>query len=199
MTKDIILDEILIPSLQELYRMDYYNIYYGVSERNICSRLAYYMENKMRWYDSHRVSMDFNEFYADVEYDRMRKGIGEKKVIMKSYENSEHEKKRMVSDLLIHSRGISPNYLAVEMKRKENTKKRKEDRDRLRALVSEPEVMDPECVYGTLVGAFIIYSPDDIKIEVYENVGTHGDNTGVIKMRYDEVQRELVMSEYNRR
>ena len=79
-----------------------------------------------------------------------------------------------------------------------NTKKRKEDRDRLEALVSIPEVMDPECVYGTLVGAFIIYSPDDIKIELYENVGTHGDNTGVIKMRYDKMRRDLVMCEYKR-
>ena len=86
------------------------------------------------------------------------------------------------------------------MKRKKSYNKRREDRDRLKALVSsEPVHNELPCVYGTLVGAFIIYSPDDIKIEVYENVGTHGDNTGVIKMRYDEEQRELVMSEYIRR
>ena len=194
MTKDIILHEILIPSLQELYKVDYDNIRFGASERNICARLAYHIENKMRWYDMNNNVNDFRHYYADVEYDRM--GNGDRKC----YENSEHLPQPMISDLLIQSRGENPNYLAVEMKRKKSYNKRREDRDRLKALVSsEPVRKELPCVYGTLVGAFIIYSPDDIKIEVYENVGTHGDNTGVIKMRYDEVQRELVMSENIRR
>ena len=74
MTKDIILHEILIPSLQELYKVDYDNIRFGASERNICARLAFHIENKMRRYDMNNIANDFRHYYADVEYDRMGNG-----------------------------------------------------------------------------------------------------------------------------
>ena len=47
-TRDIIIHDILIPSLKRLYQRDYDNIRFGVSERNICARLAHHMENIMR-------------------------------------------------------------------------------------------------------------------------------------------------------
>lgn len=46
--RDIIINEILIPSLQKLYKVDYDNIKFDVSERNICARLAHHIENRMR-------------------------------------------------------------------------------------------------------------------------------------------------------
>lgn len=49
--REIIVHKILIPSLKRLYAVDYDNIRYGVSERNICARLAHHMENLMRRYD----------------------------------------------------------------------------------------------------------------------------------------------------
>lgn len=52
--KEIILNQILIPSLQRLYQVDYDNIRFDVSERNICARLAHHMENIMREYDQAR-------------------------------------------------------------------------------------------------------------------------------------------------
>lgn len=51
--RDIILNEVLIPSLRVLYEMDHDNIRFGVSERNICARLAHHMECLMRKYDDH--------------------------------------------------------------------------------------------------------------------------------------------------
>ena len=48
------------------------------------------------------------------------------------------------------------------------------------------------CVYGTLVGAFVIYSPEDVMIELYENVNGKGERTEVILMEYDKVQKTLV-------
>ncbi len=45
------MNEILLPSLKVLYSVDYDNIRFGVSERNICARLAHHMENHMRKYD----------------------------------------------------------------------------------------------------------------------------------------------------
>ena len=70
-TRDIIIDDILIPSLKRLYQEDYDNIRLGVSERNICARLAHHMENIMREYDDSHSTMYFHNYYADVEYNRM--------------------------------------------------------------------------------------------------------------------------------
>ena len=66
--RDIIIDEILKPSLKRLYQEDYDNIRFGVSERNICARLAHRMENIMREYDRSNNSHCFYNYYADVEY-----------------------------------------------------------------------------------------------------------------------------------
>ena len=100
----------------------------------------------------------------------------------------------MISDLLIQSRGEDRNYLAVEMKRWKNYNKRREDRIRLRALVSPvPRNNELNCVYGTIVGAFIIYSKERVKIELYENRDGDGAKTdNDLNFRYDEMLRELV-------
>ena len=50
--RDIIIYEILIPALNKLYHTNYDNIHFGVSERNVCARLAHHMENIMRSYDN---------------------------------------------------------------------------------------------------------------------------------------------------
>ena len=85
----------------------------------------------------------------------------------------------MVADLLIQSRGEPRNLLAVEMKRSTNYAHRKEDRDRLEALVSPVPVHDAlQCVYGTLLGAFIIYSAEKVVLEFYEDVDGRGTQTG---------------------
>ena len=68
--KEKILYDILISSLKRLYQDDYENILFGVSERNICARLAHHMENIMREYDSSNNTDYFRNYYADVEYNR---------------------------------------------------------------------------------------------------------------------------------
>ena len=174
--RDIIIYDILQPSLCRLYEMDYDNICFGVSERNICGRLAHHMENIMRKFDRDHNSDLFIHYYADVEYNRM--GNGE----LKRYENSEHLPQYMVADLLIQSRGEPRNLLAVEMKRKSNYVNREKDRERLEALVSPVPVHNTlQCVYGTVVGAFIIYSPEKVIAEFYENVNGRGIHTGTIE------------------
>ena len=169
----IIINDIIIPSLQRLYEMDSDNIRIGVSERNICARLAHHMENIMRSCNQREL---FEGYYADVEYNRMGNGN------LKRYENSKHLPQYMVSDLLIQSRGEPRNLLAVEMKRSTNYVNRQEDRERLEALVSTAPVHSTlPCVYGTMVGAFIIYSPDIVIVEFYESVNRHGVKTGEIR------------------
>ena len=73
-TKQIIIDDILIPAINRLYQMDYENIRFGVSERNICARLAHHIENIMREYDQQHDNSPFIGYYADVEYNRMGNG-----------------------------------------------------------------------------------------------------------------------------
>ena len=152
MKRSEIIYDILIPSLQRLYEVDYFNICNGVSERNICARLAHHMENVMRENDN------YNDYFADVEYNRKNDGT------TKCYENKLKVSRRMISDLIVHKRNDEPNLLAVEMKRWDNHDKRKEDRERLKSVVSSPmqESRKDDCVYDTTLGAFIIYSPNKI-------------------------------------
>lgn len=153
--------------------MDFDNIRFGVSERNICARLAFHMENLMRSCSHYDL---FEGYYADVEYNRMGNGD------LKRYENSEHLPQYMVSDLLIQSRGEPRNLLAVEMKRKSNYVNRDKDRERLEALVSPVPVHNTlQCVYGTVVGAFIIYSTEMVIVEFYENINGRGILTGTME------------------
>lgn len=181
-TRNIIIYKILIPALKRLYKVDYDNIRFGVSERNICARLAHHMENIMRAYDFINTSSYFKNYYADVEYNRMGNGD------LKMYENSEKELKYMVCDLLIQSRGEEPNYLAVEMKRTINNSNVKEDMDRLASMVSSANhETETRCVHDTIVGAFIVYDPNGVNIQLFENVNGEGQITDTINLHNEEL------------
>lgn len=178
---EIIINDILIPALKKLYQVDYDNIRFEVSERNICARLAHHMENIIREYDRSNNTNYFLKYFADVEYNRMGNGD------LKHYENSEHRPKYMVSDLLIQSRGYERNLLAVEMKRKGNNKNVIADKERLISLVSSDDNYSRiRCVHDTLVGAFIMYSKDGVQILIYENVGGKGIQTRCIDMQMEQ-------------
>ena len=173
MDKDILLEEILIPSLRKLYEVDYFNILMGVSERNICARLAHHLENAMRDYDRDHESGLFDNCFADVEYNRM--GFGS----LKHYMNCRNERQYIVCDLLIQRRGYGGNLLAAELKRKGNRKNVNEDKDRLKSLVSSSEGREDDlCVHDTLLGAFIEYSKNGARVELYEAVNGRGEMTG---------------------
>ena len=161
--KDIILHDILIPSLKRLYQEDYNNIKYGVSERNICARLAHHMENIMREYDAKNRTSFFTSYNADVEYNRMGNGD------LKCYEDNQKRPRYMVSDLLIHNRGYEENLLAVEMKKKGSTKKDiEEDKKRLNSMVI-PDAFShvTGCVHDFLLGAFIEYSTKGVNMDTF--------------------------------
>lgn len=158
----LVVEKVLMKSLEKLYREDFDNIKFGVSERNICARLAHHMENVLReWNDSYYRSI-FEKYYVDVEYNRMGNGD------LKHYENSEHRPRYMVSDLLIQRRAYGGNLLAIEMKRKGNKKNVDKDKERLASLVcpSTSENRD-DCVHDTLLGAFIVYCLKGADIELF--------------------------------
>lgn len=168
--KAIVLHDILIPSICKLYKEDFSNIRFDVSERNICARLAHHMENIMREYDAKNRTSFFTSYYADVEYNRMGNGD------MKYYEDSLKRPKYMVSDLLIQSRGYEGNLLAVELKKKGATKEAIDnDIKRLKSLVTPGSLSQlTGCVHDTLLGAFIIYSKDGVDMDIFEFLSEEG-------------------------
>ena len=197
MERNDIIYGILIPSLQKLYEVDYFNIYYGASERCICARLAHHMENNMR----STTQLNLDDYFVDVEYNRMGSGHP------KYYESHKDGPKYMVSDLLVRGRGHLQNLLAVEMKRNGNPKKLKEDRERLECMVSAmSNNPDSNYIYNTLVGAFIIYSPKEVIVEVFEDADVNGKSTEEIifichtdgdRTATLEVKRDTIISRRN--
>lgn len=166
--RDIVIYDILVPSLRILYEEDYFNIAAGVSERNICARLAHHMENVM-----HEMN-DYNDYYADVEYNRKNDGTG------KNWESPHKVPLPMVADLIVHKRNAEHNLMSIEMKRWNNYDKRKEDRKRLESVVSSPNLEErrDDCIYDTALGIFIIYSHKILKVEFYENLDGNGAYSG---------------------
>lgn len=165
MDRDFIINHVLLPAIKELYEKDYGSIRIGVSERNICARLAHYMENIVKTSEENCENNSF-EIHADVEYNRI--GCGDVKRIVVDSETD--RKKAITSDLLLHVRG-GRNFLAVEMKKTSLKGKAQEDRRRLQLMVS-PRKRDDDltCVRDTKVGAMIIYSEKQAEIEIYEYV-----------------------------
>ena len=152
--------EILEKSLELLFILDKRNIDMDVSEINLCSRLAHYMENLMN-----KHPRKYSGYYADTEYNRNYDGT------IKLVEYSKEGPKSVRCDLLIHSRGLKEpdNLLALEMKKKGNERKVLEDYDRLESITKPRTKITPKnCVCGTIVGVFLEISPHSYKMQLYQ-------------------------------
>lgn len=134
----VLVKEIFKRAIEELYIFDKSLIYNQQSERCICAKLAYYLQEVL--FVNH-----IYEYYADVEYIRLK-------------ENDKNSNK-IYCDLIIHTRNTKPevdNLFAVEMKRLYNTKGKDEDIDRLITLTSPQNENTPKnAVCGTLLGLFL--------------------------------------------
>lgn len=155
--------KLLQESLDSLFTIDKRNIDMDVSEMNLCSRLAHYMENMMK-----EDTATFNGYYADTEYNRNYGGT------IKKVEYSNDGPKSVRCDLLIHSRGLRnpDNLLALEMKKEGNERKVIEDYDRLENITKPRTDSTPkDCVCGTVVGVFLEISSKGYRINMtwYEN------------------------------
>lgn len=129
------------------------NILNGVSERNLCQRLAFPLERR-----AHAAGLQ--EYKADAEYNRNNDGR------LKTIVGENMETVNVTCDLILHSRGTNreqDNLIALEMKRSSHPAAEKhKDRTRLMALTREPwegvwsadGSANPEHVCGYLVGFF---------------------------------------------
>ena len=126
----------------------------GVSERNLCGRLAPDLEQEA----SRR---GLTGYIADPEYNRMQRGQ------VKTILDSNYEIVTVCCDLILHTRGASipnDNLIAVEMKKSDRPAARKEaDRKRLRAMTkasydgvwSADGETHPEHVCGYILGVYL--------------------------------------------
>lgn len=99
--------DILEMAISKFNKNDVYLIENDLSERCICSRLAFYIQQILM--DSH-----FNDYVVDVEYNRGAKG---KEKAIKVLND-----KKIVVDLIVHKRGYFDGYgfdnlFCVEMKK----------------------------------------------------------------------------------
>lgn len=103
-----LLFDILKYSLSDFLVRDRNSILADVNERNLCSRLAMYLE---------RIACKngIKGYYADVEYNRNKDGR------VKTILNKKMEVVTINCDLILHSRGNNTkcdNLIAIEMKKK---------------------------------------------------------------------------------
>lgn len=95
-----------------------------LSERCICSRLAFYIQQTL-------MTSRFSEYTVDVEYNRGAKGKDKSPKVL-------HDKK-IVVDLIVHKRGQSEYYgfdnlFCVEMKKSNSRYGYNEDKARLKDM-----------------------------------------------------------------
>lgn len=158
-------------SIREFANTESTNILNGISERNLCGRLALILETNKNNYN-------LNEYYADTEYNRKQNGR------IKTILNDNMEEITINCDLIFHSRGESitrDNLIAIEMKKSERPEHEKiSDRNRLRAMTkasynnniwSNDGTTHPEHVCGYELGTFVELNKGErtIKIEYFQN------------------------------
>ena len=129
------------------------NITSGVSERNLCQRLAMPLERAA-------CAAGLDVYRADVEYNRANDDT------IKTIVGQHLEPVTITCDLILHSRGREPqdNLIAIEMKRSNHPRSEKaKDRHRLMALTRPPfdgvwpvdQIPDFDHVCDYVVGYFL--------------------------------------------
>jgi len=120
--------ELFKEALSIFFNNEKENILNGVSERNLCSRLALYLENLLSKYE-------LEGYYADNEYNRKQNGQ------IKTILNDEETVVTITCDIIVHSRGEKveqDNLIAIEMKKSDRPQSEKDsDKNRLRALTKD--------------------------------------------------------------
>lgn len=141
------LSDLFESALKEFFTKEAINIQNGVSERNLCCRLAMILEPRAR-------AAGLTDYFADCEYNR---NYGRVKTII----DGEHRVILVTCDILLHSRGIleKDNLIAIEMKKSgRNPQETRDDHNRLKALTQPqfPYEGNPDRhVFGYEVGYFL--------------------------------------------
>lgn len=155
------LDVLMRHAVQTFFQKERANILNGVAERNLCARLALYIELEME-------QVGLQGYYADVEYNRKQNGA------VKTIMDDEYQIIRINCDLILHSRGEiiqRDNLIAVEMKKIERPQYEKDsDINRLRAMTKKVMM-----IYGHLMEkrtqSMYVVTNTDISLKLITLIG----------------------------
>ncbi|MDQ2070484.1 hypothetical protein [Natronospira bacteriovora] len=154
------LSQVFNEALQAFFEAEAQNILSGVSERNLCARLAMPLQVFAN-------ENGYPGYYADPEYNRKQNGR------VKTILDDDMQVVTITCDLILHSRGEvmrKDNLIAIEMKKSERPEEEKiSDRSRLRALTkssfdgvwSYDGEAHPEHVCGYELGYFVELNPEN--------------------------------------
>lgn len=151
---------LLKEAIASLYIQDKRNIDMRVNEMNICARLAYHLQNRLRDYE-----LLYDGYFVDTEYNRGVFGSKTKKV-----EYNDGKLHSVRCDLLIHSRGLKnpDNILALEMKKEKVETNVDDDHDRLENIVKPRTKNTPtDAVCDTLLGVYLEIGSSTCKLTYY--------------------------------
>lgn len=164
---EVKLRELFLASFQFFLEKETENICDGISERNLCARLACILERK-----THESGFS-SEYKADVEYNRKQ---GQK---IKTIIDDDLKIIKITCDLILPSRGKlgeHDNLIAIEMKKKERPKSEGVS-DRQRLILMTRRSFDqiwswdgtpPEHICGYKLGYFIEFDVINMTCKVTE-------------------------------
>lgn len=119
---------------------DIYLIENDLSERCICSRLAFYIQQTL-------MTSRFSEYIVDVEYNRGAKGKDKSPKVL-------HDK-NIVVDLIVHKRGQNEygfdNLFCVEMKKSNSRYGYNSDKARLKDMTDYDYGYNYKCGYMVVI------------------------------------------------
>ena len=182
MIQEDILKKVLDNSLHHFFEKETNQIINGVNERNLCGRLAVYLQEEA-------AKSGLQDYFADVEYNRKKNGE------IKTIIDNNFEVSKINCDLILHSRGkfiTQDNLIAIEMKKSSGSMiEKKKDRNRLKALTqksdnnnlySNDRTTDPEHVSGYILGVYIEFNTlkRTVLYEYYKN----GEMTKILENKF---------------
>lgn len=163
------LEQMFTRAMCRFLREERDNILQGISELNLCGRLAMALE-------AERAQERLDGYYVDTEYNR---NGGKVKTIL----DDNAEVITIRCDVIVHSRGGMPakdNLIAIEMKRVNHPESEKQkDKIRLRAMTktsfddvwSADGETTPEHVCGYVLGYYVELNAPGTNIHVEQYVG----------------------------
>lgn len=135
----ILLESIIMQSLDELYSKDKFLIDNKVAERDIVHRFAHYFENYM-------VNTNISLYNVDCEYNRS------------GYEIKQIDGSHIYPDFILHKRGLNKdNLLVIEFKTWWNPDNNS-DIDKIR------QMMHPDFIYQYKFGCSVTINKDNAEI-----------------------------------
>ena len=149
-----LLNDIFTKTIEIFFVKELDNILKDVNERNLCGRLAIYLDNLAR-------ENNLDGYFADPEYNRKQNGQ------IKTILDDEMNVININCDVILHSRGnntVQDNLIAIEMKKSNRPDEQKiSDKNRLRALTKDSYddiwsldgVTQPEHVCGYIFGFYM--------------------------------------------